>query len=94
MRKRHSAGFKARVALEAMKEEKTMAELASRYQVHRVQIQAWKKELQEGLPTLFAGQRGGSKTRDQGKLIEELYKQIGQLRVENEWLKKKYELFS
>lgn len=90
MRRRHTAGFKAKVALEAAKEEKTLAELSSKFGVHRVQIQGWKKALLNGLPKLFSV-KGDKDRRKSEELIEELYKQIGQLRVENEWLKKKSE---
>ncbi len=93
MRKNHSAAFKAKVALEALKEEKTMAQLASEYEIHRVQIQVWKKDLLTALPTVFSGRRDKDKL-DHEKVINELYRQIGQLRVENEWLKKKSELFT
>jgi transposase len=93
MRRTHSAGFKAKVAVEALKEEKTMAQLASQFGVHRVQILGWKKTLQEALPGIFSGRKEKIK-EDQQKEVDELYRQIGQLRVENEWLKKKSELFS
>jgi len=80
MRKRHSAQFKVKVALEAAKGEKTMAQLCKQYQVHRVQIQDWKKSLLEALPEVFSAKRSKSKD-DNEKLVDELYKQIGQLRV-------------
>ena len=92
MRKKHSPEFKAKVAIQAIKEEMTMAQLASRYGIHRVQIQTWKKDLMTALPGIFSGQREKTK-EDHTKIIDELYRQIGQLRVENEWLKKKSELF-
>ena len=90
MRKRYSAKFKLKVALEALKEQKTLAELASKYEVHRVQIQAWKKTVTDNLTNAFGDNRGReNKTKD--RLIDELYKEIGKLKVENEWLKKKTE---
>ncbi len=87
MRKSFSAEFMAKVALAALKEEKTIAELSSQYEVHRTQITNWRKRAQDGLLKGFQGNNKSCK--DNGKLIDELYRQIGQLRVENEWLKKK-----
>jgi len=87
-RKRYDAEFKAKVALEAIKEEKTLAQLGSEYRVHPNQIAQWKKQLLETLPTLFSDKR--KKVEKEGEDLQaELYKQIGQLKVENEWLKKK-----
>lgn len=85
-RKRHSAAFKAKVAFEAAKEVKTLNELASQYGVHPTQISQWKGHLLECLPTLFAS----AKTpRDTSRQIDELYRQIGEVTVERDWLKKK-----
>lgn len=91
MRKRYPSKFKAKVALEAMKEEQTMAELSAKFGVHRVQILRWKNEALAQLPGLFTGKKS-KKEKDDKALIEELYKQIGQLKVENDWLKKKVEI--
>lgn len=91
MRKNYSPAFKAKVAIEAFKEDKTLAELSSYFEVHRAQIQRWKKEALDYLPQLFSSQ-SEKKDKENKKLIEELYKQIGQLNVENNWLKKKVEL--
>ena len=92
MRKNFSAEFMAKVALAALKEEKTIAELSSQYEVHRTQITKWRKRAQQGLIEIF--QRKGNKLcKDNGELVDELYRQIGQLRVENEWLKKKSKQF-
>jgi transposase-like protein len=87
-RKNYEPTFKARVALEAIKEEKTLAQLGSEYGVHPNQIAQWKKQLLERLPTLFTDKRKREEKEGEA-LQEELYKQIGQLKVENEWLKKK-----
>ena len=92
MRKNFSPEFMARVALAAIKEETTIAELSSKYEVHRTQIGAWRKRGIEGLVEIFKGKRDKT-NKDNENLIEELYRQIGQLRVENEWLKKKSALF-
>lgn len=88
IRKRHSAAFKAKVALEAAKQDKTIAELAREHQVHPVQISQWKKQLLDGLEGLF---ENGSASRrpDPEKLQIELYEQIGRLQMELAWVKKK-----
>jgi transposase len=88
MRRGHDAAFKARVALEALKEEKTMAQLSSEFGVHVNQIRQWRQKLLTELPGLFSDRR---KKRDKEgeELLSELYRQIGQLNVELEWLKKK-----
>jgi len=87
-RRNHSAAFKAKVALAAIKGDKTIAELASEYEVHPNQITQWKKQLLESLPELFSRRRKTDQ-RDQAVLTSELYQQIGQLKVELDWLKKK-----
>jgi putative transposase len=86
-RRRHSAAFKARVALEAAKQTRTIAELAKAYQVHPVQISQWKKQLLDGVETLFRD--GRQREREEGQAIQaELYEKIGRLNMEIEWLKK------
>lgn len=88
MRKRYDASFKARIALEAIRGDRTMAELAAAYGVHPVQISKWKKQALDELPNIFSGRY--EKKEAQGKeLIDQLYQQIGQLKVELDWLKKK-----
>jgi transposase-like protein len=87
-RKRHPAAFKARVALEAAKQTKTLAELAKAYRVHPVQISQWKKQLLDGIESLFRD--GRRREQDQSQAIQaELYEQIGRLNMEIEWLKKR-----
>ena len=88
MRKRFSKEFKAKVAFEALKGEKTMTELSSEFSVHATQISKWKKELANGITGIFAG-KGDPDEKSKDKLIEELYKRIGQIEVENNWFKKK-----
>jgi len=88
MRKRYPPSFKAKVALEAIKEQKTSAELASLYQVHPGQIRNWKAVALKGLLDLFSD-RGKVKGQDNETLIAELYRQIGQQKVDLDWLKKK-----
>ena len=87
-RKRHSAAFKAKVALEAIRGEKTVNELASLYQVHPSQIAAWKKRALEAMSELFADGRRKDH-QDEEALKAQLYQQIGQLKVELDFLKKK-----
>jgi transposase-like protein len=91
MRKRFEAGFKARVGLEALKGEKTMAELSSEYGVHASQISKWKQELQKGVVQVFSGKKDIA-LLNQEELVEKLYRNVGELKVENDWLKKKLNL--
>jgi len=87
-RRRHSGAFKAKVAVEAIRGERTVNELASLFQVHPSQIATWKKQALEGLPELFSD---GRARREQGEddLKAQLYQQIGQLKVELDFLRKK-----
>jgi transposase-like protein len=87
-RRNHTAGFKAKVALAAAKGDKTIAELASEYEVHPNQITQWKRQLLESLPEIFSRRRQNEQYQ-QEELTAELYQQIGQLKVELDWLKKK-----
>jgi transposase-like protein len=87
-RKRHPAAFKAKAALEAAKQTKTVAELAKVFQVHPVQISQWKKQLLDGAESLFRD--GRKREHEDGQAVQaELYEQIGRLKMEVEWLKKK-----
>jgi putative transposase len=90
-RKRHSAEFKARVAVEAIKGQKTINELSSAYGVHPHQIVQWKKQALEELPQIFSERRGRAAKVEEA-VRAALYQEIGQLKVELDWLKKKYGL--
>ena len=85
MRRGHDAALKARVALEALKEEKTMAQLSSEFGVHVNQIRQWRQKLLDELPSLFSNRRK-KKDKEGEELLSELYRQTGQLKVELEWL--------
>ncbi len=87
-RKRYSKEFKVKVALDAIKGQKTAAELASEYRVHVSQINTWKKQALEALPEVF-GQGAKREAEEQEAERDLLYQQIGKLQVELEWLKKK-----
>jgi len=87
-RRRFSAELKARVGREALKEQKTIAELAAEFEVHANQISQWKRQLIEALPGVFS-RRLESDRKAEEALKDRLYRQIGQLQVELDWLKKK-----
>jgi len=90
MRKKFPDEFKAKVALAALKGDKTIAELAAEYEVHASQINMWKAAVKDRLAQLFSSPSGGAETiKDQKELIENLYKSVGRMQVENDWLKKK-----
>ena len=82
-----SAALKAKVALAAAKGDKTTAELSAKFGVHASQITSWKKQLLTGVPDLFAD--GRSRKEESSPDEQELYEQIGRLKMEVEWLKKK-----
>jgi transposase-like protein len=87
-RRRFSPDFKFRVALEAAKGQRTISELSSEYSVHPNQISHWKRQLLENGADVFS-QNGGHGQRDQEAVQTELYEQIGRLKMELEWVKKK-----
>jgi transposase len=82
----YSRTFKAKVALEALKEQKSVTELSSLYEVHSRMIYRWKKELEEKAGCIFEHQK---KVESNDNLISSLYEEIGKLKMHNEWLKKK-----
>jgi putative transposase len=87
-RKRYEAGLKAKVAVEAIKGQRTINEIASAYGIHPHQVTQWKKQALEQLPEIFSNGRARSQQADE-ELRDQLYQQIGQLKVELDWLKKK-----
>ena len=86
-RKQHSAAFKAKVALAAIQNEETIAQLASRFGVHPTMVSTWKRQLLDGAPDLFDKHRKSKKQAE--AQTNELYRQIGQLKVENDFLSRK-----
>ena len=85
-RKKYPKEFKARVAMEAMKGEKSIAQISAEYEVHSNMITKWKKQLKENMANIFI--RKNEQEPDDKQLIDNLYKQIGKSQVEIDWLKK------
>jgi transposase len=92
-RRNFNAAFKAKVAIEALKEQQTLAQLAAKYELHPNQIVEWKKQLLSGSEQVFGNGKAVTGLPQEDKEKDELYRQIGQLKVENDWLKKKSEQF-
>ena len=91
-RRSYTASEKAVIALAAIKENMTMAEIASKYSVHPTQIKAWRKQALAVLGDAFSKREKRAQAEREAELSE-LYEQIGRLKVENEFLKKKHALF-
>ena len=87
-RKTYTTEFKVKVALEAIKGQRTISEISSHYAIHANQVMQWKKSALEGLPDVFSSRRERA-AEDEEALKAQLYQQIGQLKVELDWLKKK-----
>jgi transposase len=86
-RRKFSPEFKAKVAFEAAKNQKTLAELSQHFEVNPVTISKWKTEFLENMSSVFGGEKGKIQDEDSPEM-EKLYAQIGQLKVENDFLKK------
>ena len=92
-RKIYGAEFKAKVAMEAVAGRLTINEIAKRHEVHPVQVSKWKKQFLEAVPGIFESSNKGRAVADE-ELTDQLYQQIGRLKVELDWLKKKSALYS
>jgi transposase-like protein len=88
IRRQHPASFKVQVVLELLKETKTVAQVCSQYSIHPTQAGHWKNQALAGLQSLFTNKPVTELAR-KNQLIDELYRQVGQLKVELDWLKKK-----
>ncbi len=89
-RRKFNADFKAKVVIEAIKERDTIEEIARKYELHPNQITTWKKEFLNNAAAAFATEADlNDEKKQQDAIVEKLYSQIGQLKVENDWLKKK-----
>lgn len=91
--RQYSAEEKAKVALEALKGELTIAQITSKYGIHATQINRWKQQATEWIVDSFKGKSKRDESGGAEELVKELYEQIGQLTVERNWLKKKSECF-
>lgn len=89
----HSSAFKAQVALAALKGDKTLSEVAAHYQVHVKLVQAWKKQMLEQAATVFESPAKPAATKESTAQQAELFEQIGRLKMELEWVKKKAAVF-
>jgi transposase-like protein len=88
IKRSHPAGFKAKVALDLIKEVDTLAAIASKYAIHPTQARQWKMQMLNNIEALFSD-KPSTALKEKDELIDQLYKQIGQLKVELDWLKKK-----
>jgi transposase len=86
-KRKHSDDFKSKVSLDAIREKQTIEEIAHKYELHPSVVKAWKKQAQDNLSKTFSVTNGQSKSEE--AMIEKLYSQIGKLKVENDFLKKK-----
>ena len=89
LRKKLDTTLKARVAIEAIRGEKTLSQIASQYEIHVNQVSKWKRQVLDGLPTLFAKKGMPLESQSSAAHDSALYEEIGRLKVELEWLKKK-----
>ena len=91
-RRTHSPEFKARVAMEAISGRKTLQEIAADHAIHPIQVSQWKKQLLDGAGDLFSKGRKDNEKGEQQAREAELFQEIGKLKMELEWLKKKSQL--
>lgn len=94
IRRQHTSEFKTQVVLELLKESDTLQKISSKYGVHPTQARRWREIGIEGLKNIFTGKPPDMQLLEKEQLIEELYKQIGQQKVELDWVKKKARLFN
>jgi transposase len=87
IRKRHSPALKMKVATEALIGNKTVTEIASGHRVHPTQVSQWKKQMQEAAPEIFGGKKPHSEASE--ALVSQLYEEVGRLKFELDWVKKK-----
>ena len=92
-RKSYPSALKAKIGLEALKEEKTVNEIGQVYGVHPTQVSQWKRAIQEQAQSLFEGQKRGPKPAAEHQEPEKLFSEIGKLKMELDWLKKKSGIF-
>ena len=88
-RRNFTSSFKTKVVLEALKERETIQQLGVKYEVHPNQITTWKKQFLENADAAFGQQGNDDELQQARQQLDELYKQIGQMKVETDWLKKK-----
>ena len=93
-RKKYSAEFKLKAVLEILKGEKTAAQLSGELEVHPLVLSEWKKRFKEAAPEIFKKPKKASKIKEEEKEKSELYEQIGKLKMELEWLKKKWKAYN
>lgn len=87
-RRQHSPAFKAKVAVEALKGQKTIAQIASEFKIHPTQINKYRSQLLGGMESVFSNDQS-KVLQEKEELIDKLYRQVGKLNTEYEWLKKK-----
>jgi len=91
MRRNFNSNFKSKVVLEALKEQLTLSEIASKYEIHANQISLWKKQFLDNMETVFENPKVSGALEKGDLEKDELYRTVGQLKMENDWLKKKSE---
>ena len=89
IKRRHTPEFKTQVVMELLKEEETLSEICSKFAIHPTQAKQWKIKAQEILKTGFSGQTVSEQLQKKDKLIDDLYQEIGKLKYQLDWLKKK-----